>query len=317
VLSELHQIGTAVRVFSADRGIGLGAPRLERAKRMALESRGEGSFIMSHSYVSTAFAFGREPIAGHMTLDQAAHYVRDGHAAAVLLDMVPEHQLDAWWVDEAYPAITQHASFPGAAKSGLSIGPVQRLVRQELVTGLIDYFSYGARMNRGLEKTAFVQACVKEMGATSVRIGDFGELPLASKREYKPNDFSAYSIPPHCDSIHFGRDPYWPIKADYEEGRDQISIFLTLRQPQNHAGLILWDVRPESRAELDILLAEYSETERVRRLEGARSIVLDARPGQMSVLNTRLMHAVEACATVRQTVGSFAVWHEGAWRIFH
>ena len=248
----------------------------------------------------------------------SALMIRDGEAAAVLLGLVEPSELDKWWFDDAFPEVTQHQSFPGAAKSGLAIGPTQRLVKEHLIPGLMDYFSYAARCNKQLRETKFAKLCIRELGADAVRVGEWSELPLVSKREYSPNPSSAYSVPPHCDAIHFGREPHnWPIKEGYEEGYDQISIFLTVKDAENSAGLVMWDVRPKSRAELDELMGEYTKNRSIRRLENAPSVTVKSKPGQLNVLNTRVMHAVEQCETTRQTMGSFLVWHEGRWRMFH
>jgi hypothetical protein len=273
---------------------------------------------VSTPYKAEIHRFNGEVETCEMGMNEAALLVRDRKAAAVLLDVVDPADLDKWWNDDAFPEVTQHQSFRGAAKSGLAIGPTQRLVKDKLIPGLIDYFSYAGKCNGGLRETEFVKLCVRELGADAVRVGDWGELPLVSKREYTPNPDSEYSVPPHCDAIHFGREPQnWPIKEGYEEGHDQISIFLSIKDSENVAGLTMWDVRPASRAELDELMAEYIETGRIRRLNNAPTVTARPKPGVIAVLNTRVMHAVEQCVSVRQTLGSFVVWHDGQWRIFH
>lgn len=273
---------------------------------------------MTPAYEAEIHAFGLPVRHGRMALADAAAMIRDRQAAAVLLDIVDPAELDAWWNDPAFPEVTQHPSFPGAGKSGLAIGPTQRLVGEQLVPGLIDYFSYAARCNPQLRQTKFVQMCERELDATAVRISPWAELPLASKREYQPIEGGTYSVPPHGDAIHFGREPErWPIKEGYDEGHDQISIFLSIQDAENSAGLVIWDYRAQSRPAMDELMAEYSRTGRIRALEGVPHVVVKGRPGQLNVLNTRAMHAVEQCQGVRRTLGSFVVWHGGRWRIFH
>lgn len=273
---------------------------------------------MNTVYQAEIHAFDQPLRHARLSLAEAAQLIRDRQAAAVLLDLVDPGELDGWWNDKAFPEVTQHQSFPGAGKSGLAIGPTQRLVNEQLVPGLIDYFSYGARCNAALRQTKFVQLCERELNAASVRVGDWGELPLVSKREYQPIEGGLYSVPPHCDAIHFGREPdRWPIKEGYDEGFDQISIFLSIRDAENGAGLVIWDYRASSRPELDELMGEFARTRRIERLESVPKVVIKGRPGQLNVLNTRAMHAVEQCKGVRQTLGSFIVWHDGQWRIFH
>jgi hypothetical protein len=274
---------------------------------------------MATSYRAEIHRFGKNEVdQRNLTMNESALLVRNREAAAVLLDVVPRGELAKWWVDDAFPKVTPHQSFAGAAKSGLAIGPTQRLVKEQLIPGLIDYFSYAARYNEGLKSTEFAKLCIRELGAGPVQVGDWGELPLVSKREYTPNPSSAHSVPPHCDAIHFGREPdNWPIKKGYDEGYDQISVFVVVKDSVNVAGLTMWDVRPESRPELDELMAEYIKARRIARLDGAPRVTVKPAPGKVAVLNTRVMHAVEQCETTRQTVGSFLVWHAGQWRMFH
>ncbi|MGS0894407.1 hypothetical protein ACVBGC_18040 [Burkholderia stagnalis] len=273
---------------------------------------------MNTHYRAEIYDFDKQVEHTDLTLADAALLIRDRKAAAVLVDLVEPHELDKWWNDAAFPPITQHQSFAGAGKSGLAIGPTQRLVNEQLIPGLIDYFSYAGRTNAALRDTEFVRLCARELGASAVQVGNWGELPLVSKREYQPVENGLYSVPPHCDAIHFGREPHnWPIKDGYDEGYDQISIFLSVQDARNSAGLVMWDYRPATRAELDELMSEFTKTRRIDRLDHVRSVTINGRPGQLNILNTRVMHAVEQCTTVRQTLGSFLVWHEGQWRMFH
>lgn len=269
-------------------------------------------------YRGEIYSFDQRVERRELSLAESALLIRDRKAAAVLLDLVEPADLGKWWDDPAFPAVTQHQSFPGAGKSGLAIGPTQRLVKDALIPGLIDYFAYAGRCNDALRRTEFVQLCRRELGAGSVRVGDWGELPLVSKREYQPNEGSSYSVPPHCDAIHFGREPQnWPIAEGYDEGFDQISIFLSVKDAENGAGLVMWDYRPPTRPALDELMSEYSRTGRIEALEGVRTVTAKGRPGQLNILNTRVMHAVEQCKSTRQTLGSFLVWHDEQWRMFH
>lgn len=273
---------------------------------------------LNKHYRAEIYDFDKQVERADLTLADAALLIRDRRAAAVLVDLVEPRDLDTWWNDDAFPPITQHQSFAGAGKSGLAIGPTQRLVNEQLIPGLIDYFSYAGRANAALRRTEFVRLCARELGAGAVQVGAWGELPLVSKREYQPVENGLYSVPPHCDAIHFGREPHnWPIKEGYDEGYDQISIFLSVKDAENSAGLVMWDYRPATRVELDELMSEFTRTRRIERLEQVRSVTIKGRPGQLNILNTRVMHAVEQCRTVRQTLGSFLVWHDGQWRMFH
>ena len=274
--------------------------------------------MLAKLYNAEIYTFDQKVERRAIGLAALADLIRDGGAVAALVDVVEPDQLSLWWDDPAYPAVTQHQSFPGAGKSGLAIGPTQRLVKEQLIPGLIDYFSYGARCNDALRQTEFVRFCAREFGAGPVRVGDWGELPLVSKREYQPIAGGTYSVPPHCDAIHFGREPQnWPIKQDYSGVHDQISVFLSVQDADNGAGLVLWNYRPQSRAELDGLMAEHAGSGQIACLAQVEKVVIRGRPGQLNVLNTRVMHAVEQCQGVRQTLGSFIIWNDGQWRMFH
>jgi hypothetical protein len=271
------------------------------------------------AYASEAFAFGKDPVRGRMTYREAAESVRDGEAAAVLLDMLEPEGLDRWWHESLFPEIVQHKNFSTAATSGIAIGPIQRLEKDKLILGLIDYFAYAGKTNERLRETEFVKLIVRELGAAPVRIGAWAEFPLASRREFVANERDLYSVGPHCDSITFGRDTAnWPIKAGSGNGYDQLSTVLTIDEAENGAGIVLWDVRPQSRAELDKLMDEFTRDQSIERLKNARSVTVRGRAGQMTVLNTRLLHAVERCASPRRTIGAFLLWDDDdGWRMFH
>lgn len=268
----------------------------------------------ARTYDAQTFAFGTEPAVGRMTYAQAAERVRDGQAAAILLDMAQPAELDAWWDENDFPELIRHKNFGSVATSGVAIGPLQRLQGDALVMALIDYFAYAAKANVRLARTAFVKLLAAELGATPLRIGSYAEYPLASRRECTFNPSDRFSIGPHCDSVHFSRDPaLWPIKEEYA----QVSTVMTIDEAENGAGIVLWDVRPGSRRELDELQAEYGERGTIARLEEGRILKVPARAGQMTVLSTRLMHAVENCTSARRTIGAFLVWRDGGWRMFH
>jgi hypothetical protein len=276
-----------------------------------------GMRAMTRSYQAEVYSFGSEPLTRRMTMDDAARCISGGEAAAVLLDTVPAEGIDRWWIESAFPDLTRHRNFPSAATSGVAIGGIQRLEKENLIAGLIDYFCYAGKVNDKLKHTQFVELCVDELNAEPVFVGAWGELPLASRREFVANPNGSYSVGPHCDAIHFGRDANWPIKADINEGGDQLSMVLTVGPSSDAAGIVLWDLRPESRAELDELLAEFASSREIRRLAGRRSVAVRARAGQMTILNTRLLHAVEQCVTPRRTIGAFLIWHGGGWHMFH
>jgi hypothetical protein len=273
---------------------------------------------MNTVYPAEIHVFGQPLRRSEVKLHEAARLIRDRHAAAVLLDIVQPDQLRTWGDDKAFPEVTQHQKSPGTGKSRVAIGPTQRLVQGQLIPWLIDYFSCAARYKAALRNTEFVKLCTRELAAGSVRVGDWGKQPLVSKREYQPNDGSEHSVPPHCDAIHFGRAPKnRPIKEGYGEAFDQSSLFFAVKDAENGAALVMWDYRAKSRLDLDEMMGEHALTGRIERLEGVPKVAIRGRPGQLNVVNTRAMHAVEQCKTVRQTLDSFKVWHEGQRRMFH
>jgi hypothetical protein len=273
---------------------------------------------MAAVYEAEVYSFNGQPARRSMTYLQAVEYVGRGEAVAVLLDMLDPEGLDAWWAGSAFPDIVRHRNFPTAGVSGIPIGGVQRLENGNLVLGLIDYFSYAARVNDRLRESEFVKLCRRELGAESVRIGAWGELPLASRREFVRNDSGPYSVPPHCDAIHFGRDrANWPFRSGFSEDGLQVSTVLMVNEAENDAGIVFWDLKPETRPELDALMAEVSGPDGAARLRDVPSVTVRARAGQMTVLDTRRLHAVEQCASPRRTIGCFLIRHDGCWRMFH
>ena len=105
-----------------------------------------------------------------------------------------------------------------------------------------------------------------------------------------------HSLPPHCHTIHFGREPEnWSIKAGYEGDGFQISIFLAVKNSSNNAATSMWKYFPESRAEFDALIGEYARNGDIGCLKSNLTFDFTPRPVQIVVLNTRMMHAVGQC----------------------
>ncbi|CAG9205442.1 hypothetical protein [Burkholderia vietnamiensis] len=266
-------------------------------------------------YSATILGFRCAPEIGRLGLREAVDLIGSRQAAAVLLDVVPPDRLDEWWCDPAFPEPVPHRNLPSAVNTGVAIGPTQRATGRELVSAVIDYLSYGGRYNGKLGSARFVTLLKNELGAGGVRIGEWGELPLASKREFSPKE-GTYSIPPHCDAIQFARDPsLWPL-ADYATDRDQVSVFLNAGDSPQGTELVLWDDRPADIVELDEMMREFHSTGTVARLDGVPSVVVNGRPGQIYVLNTRVVHAVRQCTAQRRTLGAFLVHRDDRWHMF-
>ncbi|WP_175696953.1 hypothetical protein [Burkholderia ambifaria] len=266
-------------------------------------------------YAATILGFRCAAETGRLGLKEAVDMIGSRRAAAVLLDVVPPDRLDDWWSDPAFPEPVPHRNLPSAVNTGIAIGPTQRATGPDLVAALIDYLSYGGKYNGKLSGTRFVTLLKNELDADAIRIGEWGELPLASKREFAPKD-GTYSIPPHCDAIQFARDrSLWPL-ADYQMDCDQVSVFLNAGDSPEGTQLVLWDERPADIAALDDMMREFNETGTVARLDGVPSVVVNGRPGQLYVLNTRVVHAVRQCTARRKTLGAFLVHRDGKWHMF-
>ncbi|WP_104656188.1 hypothetical protein [Ralstonia insidiosa] len=273
---------------------------------------------MSTSYRSEIHRFGAPAEIRDLHIDEAVALVRDGDAIAVLLDVVQPEQLDTWWADPAYPEVIPHRSLSGVANTGVAVGPMQFLENEKLVVGLADYFAYAGRFNGQLRNTAFARLIHDALHIDTVQVGTWAEFPLTSKREFQPKKEGIYSVPPHCDAIHFSRDPgNWPIGENYSELKNQISVFLSVADSNEGTGLVFWDYRPQDFTQLHTLMAEFFANQSIPQLEDVPKLVVRGKPGQLHVLNTRVMHAVEQCQAVRRTIGAFLVRHEDSWRMFH
>jgi hypothetical protein len=261
--------------------------------------------------------FGKPARTDTLSMKEAARIIRDGEACAILLDVFSEAEVKELWEDENFPEVTPHKVFKGAGKSGLSIGPIQRLTGVDLTKGLIDYFAYAGKCNEGLKRTKLVQFCRDELGAGYLTVGEWGEFPIASKRSYSADEAGLASVPPHCDCIYFGRDDKWPFPAEFVSDHDQLSMFVSVAEDTTDSALVLWNYRVADRAELDSLMGEYTRSGKIGKLSDIDKARVSARPGQVSILNTRFIHEVEQCKSARQTMGSFMVWKDDEWKIFH
>jgi hypothetical protein len=80
--------------------------------------------------------------------------------------------------------------------------------------------------------------------------------------------------------------------------------------------MIMWNNRPASRAKLDEVHREYRETGRIFELEQAAKIEIKPQPGQLTVFQSKNLHAIERCTSTRLTMGLFLIHHERGWRYF-
>ncbi|WP_394827820.1 hypothetical protein [Pendulispora albinea] len=249
-----------------------------------------------------------------MTFREVAETVRDLRAPAMLVDVIPEDEIDAWWNDPGFPPIGGHEHHKGLMSSGLKLtmGQLQRIDGDGLMQGIADYFAFAATINGPMKQTRFVRFFERELGASPMKFGPCSELMLATKREYPPYDAAPHSFAPHCDSLDFGRDPRWPMKHNGE----QLGAFVLIQRASNQAGFVLWDLRAGSRADLDGWANEYAETSSIAAAKSARSIAVNPTNGQMVVFNSRYLHGIERCDSTRYTIGTFLIEHGGGWRLF-
>ena len=269
---------------------------------------------MSRTFDATLISFaGRVPAAA-MTIEDCFRCVHDGKAVAILLDLLPPGEREDWWHDPGFPETpaSPHNHAPLVIASP-TLGPLQRANSIEFPAKLASYFAYAKLANQSLRKTRFVSLFMRELDADAYRVGEWGELLLATMREFMPNNKTEFSFEPHVDAISFGVDPSsWPIRRDYE----QISALLTIETARNSPGIVVWDRRPSTRVELNQWIAEYRSTGRIGAVDGAERFTVSPGDGQLLIFSSRQLHAVEACQSTRRTLGTFLVWDDG-WKICH
>lgn len=253
-----------------------------------------------------------------LTACAAMELIRDRRFPLILLDVVPEDEIDLWWNDPGFPPVgaSEHRYHKALVTSGnhLTLGQLQRSERDQLIPNLADYFTHAAQINPGMKTTRFVRFFLEELDASPLKLGDLSEFMLATKRVYPPFDGAPYSFAPHCDALDFGRaTDLWPIKL----GREQCGAWMLIHRASNEAAFVLWDLRPESRAHLDALAKEYTETHDIAAARSVRSMKLNPTSGQLVLFNSGLLHAVEKCASPRHTFGTFLIEHDGGWKLFH
>jgi hypothetical protein len=62
--------------------------------------------------------------------------------------------------------------------------------------------------------------------------------------------------------------------------------------------------------------AEYRETGAIAALERAAKIMLKPQPGQLTLFQSKNLHAIERCTSTRRTMGLFLIHQEDGWRMF-
>jgi hypothetical protein len=269
---------------------------------------------MSRTFAAKLMSFAGDENASAITIADCFTRIRDREVVATLLDLVPPGEREDWWHDPGFPEtpVNPHNHAPLVIASP-TLGPLQRASADEFPVKLASYFAYAKVANASLRKTRFVSLFMSELEAEAYKVGEWGELLFATKREFMPNHETEFSFEPHVDAIHFGVDPKsWPIKQGYE----QISALLTIETSHNVPGIVMWNRRPSTRAELNQWITEYRATGKITAIEQAERFTVAPTNGQLLIFNSRHLHAVEACWSHRRTLGTFLVWDAG-WKICH
>lgn len=270
---------------------------------------------MAIEFKATLLTFDNRGASSKLTMRRAAEAIRDRQAPVILLDVIPDGEIDLWWNDPGFPPVGgDHKYHKGVVTSAqaFTLGQLQRSEGDQLMCGAADYFGYSARVNGPMRRTRFVQLFERELSAVPLKFGEFSEFIAATKREYPPFE-AAHSFAPHCDSIDFGREARcWPFKLNQE----QLGAWVLIQQSNNRAGFVVWDLRAESRAELDAWSKEYAATNEISATKSVRAITIRPESGQLVMFNSRLLHAVERCASTRYSIGTFLIEYDGGWKLF-
>jgi hypothetical protein len=273
---------------------------------------------MNKSYPTQLFRFNAEPRTEMMTLQAAIDTLRADQADTLLMDVVPPAEIDAWWQDDGFASspFTKNAHHAGTVATAVTMGQFQREIGPNLVIKAAEYFTVAARINDDLRRSRFVRLFTDGLGASALTMesGYPFEFLMATRRIYDPHD-QPFNFAPHCDDIRFGRDAEnWPMRKHYA---DQLSVFLTAQVADNNAGFVMWDYRPASRPELDLMHADYARTGTMGVLDGVASFVVRPQPGQLTLFQCKKLHAIERCSSQRRTMGLFLL-DDGpkGWRFF-
>ncbi|HDR8938818.1 TPA: hypothetical protein QDB19_005056 [Burkholderia vietnamiensis] len=269
---------------------------------------------METVFAGRFMTFDGQGVDRRMTLREAAECVRDREVAVALLDVVGPDEIDAWWNDRGFPDLRNHQYHRALNATGITLGQLQRSHPESLVSNIAEYFGHAGVANIPMRDTRFIQLFMKELGAETLQFGNWSQFMLATKREYPPFEGDPFSFAPHCDCIDFGRDvERWPFRLNLE----QLGAFITIQKAENEAGFVLWNIRPESRRQLDQWADEYAQHKTLGVLDGVDALTVRPRSGQLCVFNSRNLHAVERCSSLRRTIGTFLVYHEAGWKLLH
>ncbi|WP_323121949.1 hypothetical protein [Burkholderia alba] len=272
---------------------------------------------MQDTYSAHLMRFDAPPRVERLTLAAAINALDADEADAIVMDIVPEDEWETWWDDEGFSSspFTKNAHHAGIVATSVTLGQLQREEGDKLVSKAAEYFGIACRVNDGLRRTRFVRLFADALDAQPLTIGHEYEVEflLATRRVYEPYE-APFNFAPHCDDVSYARDfTNWPMKQSYPR---QLGGFLTIQGSENNAGMVMWNNRPSSRAALDRINHEYRETGAIAELERASKIVLKPQPGQLTLFQSKNLHAIEHCSSTRRTMGLFLIHQEQGWRFF-
>ena len=272
---------------------------------------------MTKHYPATVEKFNSPAHRCSMSLREAIDTMFHEDADAILLDVVVPEEADSWWDDDGFSnsPFTKNAHHAGIVATSITVGQLQREQNENLVTKIAEYFALANKVNEGLRRTKFIKLFTDELDAKPLTIGKEyeAEFLLATRRVYRPFD-APFNFAPHCDDISYSRDVrIWPAKTSYPQ---QLGAFLTIQGSENNAGMVMWDSRPTSRDELDVIHREYSQTGKIAYLDNVASLTLKPQPGQLTIFHSKNLHGIERCSSLRRTMGLFLLNQEDGWRFF-
>ncbi|MEQ8968225.1 MAG: hypothetical protein RID91_20575 [Azospirillaceae bacterium] len=272
---------------------------------------------MADNYKAQMLYFNAPPVEREFSLKGAIDAMMADECHAIVMDVVPESDLEDWWEDDGFATspFTYNAHHAGIQATAVTLGQLQRETDEDLVVKTAEYFSLASRLNQGLRETKFVKFFADGLDAAPLTIGREynAEYLMATKRVYEPFD-KPFNFAPHCDDISYSRDTTnWPQRRSYTH---QLGSFLTIEGSANDAGMVLWDNVPESRAKLDVMNKEYRETGTIAELDASDKLVIKPQPGQLTIFHSKRIHAIEQCQSRRRTMGLFLIEKEDGWKFF-
>jgi hypothetical protein len=271
---------------------------------------------MTQTFSTSVFRFGTANSVRTSSVEQAINAVSAGDADAMILDVVSPEEASSWWDDAGFATspFTRNAHHAGIVATAITVGQLQRESNEKMIRKCAQYFALSCRINANLKHTKFVRLFVDSIKARPLTIGDEypAEFLLATLREYFPFD-APYNFAPHCDDISYARDPRnWPMTKSYA---NQLGAFLTIKGSENDAGMVMWNAKPSSRAQLDEMHKEYMAAGAIGSLAGVEKLSLKPQPGQLTVFRSKNLHAIERCTSLRRTMGLFLIYEDG-WFLF-